>query len=374
MEKWEFDPNVEYQRDAINAVLDLFEGQDKIKDTNTNRYYKNELTISRDRIAANLMKIQKNPVNDVGYWDDELYPDNKFTIEMETGTGKTYVYLRTILELYTKYGFSKFILIVPSIPIRMGVEKSIKQLREHFMKLYNGLEITHCCFVYDSKKVAGKISDFTQMGGLKIMITTDASINKDTNILRNDKKETGRIYWEELEKTHPIVIIDEPQKSMGTHKKPSKAAKAIKELNPIATLMYSATHTDYYNLIYRLDSFKAFKKHLVKSIRVSTVFSDINKNYPYFRYIKFNNDLTATAEVLIDTDIGIKTTQINIQGPCDLYKITGLDQYKGFKILNSPHRVKGINTNFTTEVINGQNAFQEGESNYNPYEEDMVNN
>ena len=187
MKTWKFDPNLKYQKDAINAVLDLFEGQNKISDTNTIRYYRNELNIPRSKIAENLMKIQKNPVNNVGYWDDELLPDNKFTIEMETGTGKTYVYLRTILELYTKYGFSKFILVVPSIPIRMGVEKTIMQLREHFMSLYNGLDIANCYFVYDSKKTINKLNLFTQLGGLKIAIMNYQAFDKSTNKIKNRK-------------------------------------------------------------------------------------------------------------------------------------------------------------------------------------------
>ncbi len=371
MEKWKFDPNIDYQRDAINAVLDLFEGQDRISETNTNRFYRNELNISRSRIAENLMKIQKNPVNNVGYWDDELLPDNKFTIEMETGTGKTYVYLRTILDLYVKYGFSKFILVVPSIPIRMGVEKTIMQLREHFMSLYNGLDIANCYFVYDSKKTIRKLDSFTQLGGLKIAIMNYQAFDKATNKIKS-AKEDGKIYWEELRKTNPIVIIDEPQKIIGTSKKKSKALKAIEDLKPMATFMYSATHTNYYNLIYKLDSFEAFKKHLVKQIRVSTIYSEVDKNYPYFRYIKFNNDLSATVEVLKNENNGVKMKQIKIDRPCDLYEITGLEQYKGFRILNAPHKFNGINTNFYMEVINEQYSFTEGESNYNLYEDEMA--
>ncbi len=382
MKKWNFDPNVEYQKNAINAVINLFEGQDKISDTNTIRFYRNELNISRSRIEENLMKIQKNPVNNVGYWDDELLPDNKFTIEMETGTGKTYVYLRTILELYTKYGFSKFLLVVPSIPIRMGVEKTIMQLREHFMSLYDGLDIANCYFVYDSKKTIHKLDAFTQLGGLKIAIMNSQAFERSTNILKKGMKdkngkievegnESGKVYWEELRKTNPIVIIDEPQKIIGTKKK-SEALKSIEELNPMATFMYSATHTNYYNLIYKLDSFDALKKHLVKTIRVSTIYSDIDKNYPYFRYIKFNNDLSAKVEVLKNTDNGVQIKQIKIDKPCDLYEETGLEQYKGFKILNAPHKFNGINANFYKEITNEQYSFAEGESNYNIYEDEMA--
>lgn len=371
MKKWNFDPDLEYQRDAINAVINLFEGQDRISDTNTIRFYRNELNIPRSKIAENLMKIQKNPVNNVGYWDDELLPDNKFTIEMETGTGKTYVYLRTILDLYKKYGFSKFILVVPSIPIRMGVEKTIMQLREHFMSLYDGLDILNCYFVYDSKKTLHKLDVFTQLGGLSIAIMNYQAFDKSTNTIKN-AKEDGKIYWEELRKTNPIVIIDEPQKIIGSDKKKSKALKSIEDLKPMATFMYSATHTNYYNLIYKLDSFDAFKKHLVKTIRVSTIYSDIDKNYPYFRYIKFNNDLSATVEVLKNTDKGVKIKQIKIDRPCDLYEKTELEQYKGFKILNAPHKFNGINANFYKEIINEQYSFIEGESNYNLYEDEMA--
>lgn len=370
MRKWEFDPDVDYQRDAINAVLDLFDGQDKIRDEDIIRFYRNELDISSSKIARNLMKVQKNPVNNVGYWDDELLPDNKFTIEMETGTGKTYVYLRTILELYTKYGFSKFILVVPSIPIRMGVEKTIIQLREHFMRLYNGIDITNSYFIYDSKTIH-KLNSFTQLGGLKIVIMNYQAFDKSTNTIRN-AKEDGKVYWEELRKTNPIVIIDEPQKIIGTDKKKSKALKSIEELNPMATFMYSATHTNYYNLIYKLDSFDAFRKHLVKKIRVCTIYSNINKDYPYFKYVKFNNDLSATIEVLKNTKKGVKIEQIKIDRECDLYEKTELQQYKGYRILNVPHKLNGINTNFYTKVMNEKYSFAEGESNYNLYEDEMA--
>lgn len=371
MGRWNFDPDVEYQRDAVNAVLNLFEGQEKISDTNTVRFYRNELTIPRSRIEENLIKVQKDKKNNVGYWDDSLLPDNKFTIEMETGTGKTYVYLRTILDLYTRYGFSKFILVVPSIPIRMGVEKTIIQLREHFIKLYNGLDITDCYFVYDSKKTIHKINNFTQLGGLKIAIMNYQAFDKSTNTIKN-QKEDGKIYWEEIRKTNPIVIIDEPQKIIGTDKKKSKALKSIEELKPMATFMYSATHTNYFNLIYKLDSFDAFRKKLVKQIRVSTIYSDIDKNYPYFRYIKFNDDLSANIELLVNGTRRVGIEQVKIDRPCDLYEITNLEQYKGFRILNAPHKFKGITTNFYKQIVNEQYSFEEGESNYDIYEDEMA--
>lgn len=371
MSKWKFEPNLDYQISAINAVVNLFEGQEKINDTDSMRFYRNELTISKNRIEENLMKIQKNPENNVGYWDDKLLPDNKFTIEMETGTGKTYVYLRTILELYNKYGFSKFMIVVPSIPIRMGVEKSIWQLREHFMSLYGGLDITNCYFIYESKKTLNKLDAFTQLGGLKIAIMNYQAFDKSSNTIKN-AKENGKVYWDEIKRTNPIVIIDEPQKIIGTSQKKSKALKSIEELKPLATLMYSATHTNYYNLIYKLDSFEAFKKNLVKKIRVSTIWGNVDKNYPYFRYVKFNKNLSATVEVLKENKGIVKLSKLDIDRPCDLYDKTHLKQYKGFRILNSPHRINGIKTNFYDEILNDTYSFSEGENNYNLYEDDMI--
>lgn len=371
MSKWKFEPNLDYQICAINSVVNLFDGQEKIDDTDSVRFYRNELTISKNRLEENLMKIQKNPKNNVGYWDDQLLPDNKFTIEMETGTGKTYVYLRTILELYHKYGFSKFMIVVPSIPIRMGVEKSIWQLREHFMSLYGGLDITNCYFIYDSKKTLNKLDAFTQLGGLRIAIMNYQAFDKSSNTIKN-AKENGKVYWNELRNTNPIVIIDEPQKIIGTNKKKSKALKSIEELKPLATLMYSATHTNYYNLVYKLDSFEAFKKNLVKKIRVSTIWGNVDKNYPYFRYVKFNKNLSATVEVLKENKGTVKLSKIDIDRPCELYDKTHLKQYKGFRILNAPHRINGIKTNFFGEILNDTYAFVEGENNYNLYEDDMI--
>ena len=372
MKKWRFEPNLEYQIDAINSVVNLFEGQDRIDNDNTIRMYRNELNITPLKMKENLTKIQKDPKNNVGFWDEELLPDRKFTIEMETGTGKTYVYLRTMIELYKKYGFSKFILVVPSIPIRMGVVKSIWQLREHFMSLYDGLDITHCYFEYDSKKTLSKLESFISLGNeFQIAIMNYQAFDKSTNIIKNSK-EDGKNYWNELKNTNPIVFIDEPQKIIGTDKRKSKALKSIEDLQPLATFMYSATHTNYFNLIYKLDSFDAFKKHLVKKIRVSTIYGNIDKSYPYFRYIKFNNDLSATVEILQENGGIVKLNKINIDRPCDLYEKTHLDQYKEFRILNAPHKFKGIKTNFYSNLIEDTYAFQEGENNYNVYEEDMV--
>ena len=366
---WEFEPNLEYQINAINSVVNLFEGQDKIEYNHISSK-RNELTISRTRMEENLINIQKSEYSNVGTWDEKMLSDNKFTIEMETGTGKTYVYLRTMIELHQKYGFNKFILVVPSIPIRMGVEKSIWQLHNHFIRLYN-IDLLRSCFSYDSKSGLGKFNQFVELGGLQIVIMNHQAFDKASNIL-NKEKEDGKVYWDMLKGTKPIVFIDEPQKIIGAKKK-SNALKKIEELNPVATFMYSATHTNYFNLIYKLDSFDAFEKDLVKGINVSTIYSDVDKNYPYFRYIKFNDkDLTAKVELLVSKEVGVRLEKVIIDRPCDLYELTNLEQYKGYRILNTPHKKDGICTNFNKNIQTTPYYFSEEESNYSIYEDDMV--
>jgi len=221
-----FDDKLPYQRQAIDSVVGLFKGQDRelaniiyrgavnhIKKLYERDPVRNRLDLGPSAILKNLRDIQHKNM---------LFPSNtldsgfNFTVEMETGTGKTYVYLRSILELYEGYNFMKFIIVVPTIAIRKGIEKSIDMLKEHFKTLYNGLDISKHAFVYDSSNM-GKLEDFVEARDLRIAIMNIQAFNKDTNKIRKED-ETGKILWEMLKYVNPIVIIDEPQRLEGNGK------------------------------------------------------------------------------------------------------------------------------------------------------------
>ena len=192
---------------------------------------------------------------------------------METGTGKTYVYLRTIFELSRRYGFQKFIIVVPSVAIREGVLKNIEITAEHFRALYNNLPFEH--FVYDAKKI-NRLRQFATSNTLQILVinidafrknfTGTEEEQKSNVIYKESDKLSGRQPIEFVQAARPIVIIDEPQSVDST----DKAQEAIKALNPLCTLRYSATHRNPYNLVYRLDPVRAFELKLVKQIVVAS--------------------------------------------------------------------------------------------------------
>ena len=192
---------------------------------------------------------------------------------METGTGKTYVYLRTIFELSRRYGFQKFIIVVPSVAIREGVLKNIEITAEHFRALYNNLPFEH--FVYDARKI-NRLRQFATSNTLQILVinidafrknfTGTEAEQKSNVIYKESDKLSGRQPIEFVQAARPIVIIDEPQSVDST----DEAQEAIKALNPLCTLRYSATHRNPYNLVYRLDPVRAFELRLVKQIVVAS--------------------------------------------------------------------------------------------------------
>ncbi len=205
---------------------------------------------------------------------------------METGTGKTYVYLRTIFELSRRYGFQKFIIVVPSVAIREGVLKNIEITAEHFRALYNNLPFEH--FVYDAKKV-NRLRQFATSNTLQILVinidafrknfTGTEAEQKSNVIYKESDKLSGRQPIEFVQAARPIVIIDEPQSVDST----DKAQEAIKALNPLCTLRYSATHRNPYNLVYRLDPVRAFELKLVKQIVVASAAAEGAANDAFVR-------------------------------------------------------------------------------------------
>src|SRR3989344_4342261 len=267
--KFKFNKNLEHQTDAINAIVDVFDtGRNlmKVEESFTlrsaSKIISNELEVYPKSILENLQTIQKqNKIDSITETMDGI-SSMDFSIEMETGTGKTYVYLRTILDLHKRYGLTKFIILVPSVAIREGVLKTLEQTEEHFKDMYN-TGYNHV--VYDSSRLS-EVRDFAQSLGVQIMIMTIQSFKDETKVLRQtDRDDTysEKSYIDLVAKTRPIVIMDEPQ-----NMESEISQAAIGELKPLFRLRYSATHKELHNLMYRLTPVEAYRRGLVKKIQV----------------------------------------------------------------------------------------------------------
>jgi len=266
--KFKFSANLDYQRDAINAIVDIFDIGENLYRHDGSFQMKtqspvvaNELDVDDVQILSNVQRIQEqNGIENRETTDSDNLTD--FSVEMETGTGKTYVYLRTALELHKRYGLTKFIVLVPSVAIREGVMKTIDQTREHFRQLYN---TPFNDFAYDSSKLS-EVRDFVQSPDVQFMVMTVQSFDSDTKILRQanrDQWRGGDSPLKSIAQTRPIVIMDEPQ-NMDSKKKKD----AIADLEPLFKLRYSATHKEVHNLMYQLTPVGAYKNGLVKKISV----------------------------------------------------------------------------------------------------------
>ena len=346
---FQFEDDLDYQMQAIHSTVELFKGlsrrvdgvykYQRIHDVTQGDPIRNNDIVVGSRLLENLREVQLS--NNL-FADNSLAEGNNFTIEMETGTGKTYVYLRTILELYKEYGFCKFMIVVPSIAIRKGVEKSMEQLADHFKRLYN-IDIEKHSFIYDSNNPKQISSKLVESNDLSICVLNIQAFNKTTNKIRQED-EYGQNLWEDIKYIKPIVIIDEPQKIEGTKNKKSKSLVAIEDLHPLFILRYSATHKQLYNQIYKLDSYAAYQKDLVKKIVVKTVYGIIPKDYPYVRYLSFTSDLKAKIEIFSQDQGGtIRFKTFNVRGGASLEELSGgLVQYKDYRIAEEPHKLKPL--------------------------------
>lgn len=319
-----FDSNLEFQLEAINSIVNLFKGQFKSDEIFVDAIIPNSMTISEKAIKENLAEIQKeNGLKASSKWEGM-----DFSVEMETGTGKTYVYLRTILELNLKYNFKKFIIVVPSVAIREGVLKSLEITKDHFAKLY--ANISYNFYEYDSSKLS-KIRQFARNNSLEIMVLTIDSFNKDTTIMnQSQEKLSGEKPIDLVRRTKPILILDEPQNMETEIRK-----NAIASLNPLFKLRYSATHRHYYNLVYRLTPFDAYNKNLVKRIEVLSVVKENDYNSLFIQC----EDIVANAKGLYAVlrlnkklKSGYKSASIKISKDDSIEKKTGNPDYKDLRI------------------------------------------
>lgn len=331
-----FKDKLQYQADAIDSVIDLFEGQSLLSSNisimapgmvSPFEGKGNLFDLSPQDIEENFKNIQKEnglPVND----KLESYD---FTVEMETGTGKTYVYLRTILELNRNYGFSKFVIVVPSVAIKEGVKKTIDITRDHFSKLYNNISYTD--FIFDSGNMSD-LKNFMEEDNIQIMIITIQAFNKDKNKIRQ-KTESGIVPLSYITKTNPIVIIDEPQSVLG-----GKGKEAVSDLNPLFTLQYSATPKDSTNLLYQLNAVDAYNKNLVKKIEVNAFDAADYQGRPYIKLNdvklnKRNGNRTAELTLVKNTPIGLNTAVVKNIKPGDrlsVDKISNNDVYRDYVV------------------------------------------
>jgi len=337
-----FDSELDYQKEAMSSIVDIFEGQsvcssnftvvNSIDEAGTVGLFStslgvgNKLEIDEEDILKNVKKIQLR--NGIAQSDKIKKGEYHFTIEMETGTGKTYVYLRTLLELNKKYGFTKFIIVVPTVAVKEGVVKSIDIMTDHFKLKYDN--VIFKSYEYKSKNL-DLLRDFATSDNIRIIVMTIQSFNKDNNVINNDNERTNGLKpLEFIQETHPIVIIDEPQSAAGT----KKANDAIDSLNPLCTIGYSATHKEKYNLMYRLDAVDAYERQLVKQIEVASV---MTKNYHNDAYLKLisvsNKGSSITGKIEIDKRKNgvIKRESVNVKKGQDLFEISGCrEQYSGY--------------------------------------------
>ena len=342
-----------YQEDAANAVVNCFQGQVKGRRKDTLGRKKEEgqlemidkvafsnkkLDISDENILKNVQNIQKEqeipPVKNLAGKD--------FTIEMETGTGKTYVYIKTIYELNKYYGWSKFIVMVPSVAIREGVHKSFQITSDHFQEIY-GKKIRYSVYDSKSKNNINNIEKFATSSAIEIIIMNyQAFASRSENsrrIYRKLDEMQSRKPIDVLKSTNPILIIDEPQK-FG-----KQANKSIQEFNSLFRLRYSATHKEEFNKIYRLDAVDAYNQKLVKKIGVKGVdiLNDMGVNrYLFLDGINVSNKAypTARLEMEISQNSGIKRVLRKVKEGDNLYELSnGLKEYKGcvVKSVNALH-------------------------------------
>lgn len=329
--------NQDFQTDAVNAVADLFAGQEHTHSTFSVEVggqgdlfgdlgFGNVLRIDDAAIAVNMRAVQKR--NHLPLTDDAA--PRQFCIEMETGTGKTYVYTKTIFELHKRYGFTKFIIVVPSVAIREGVYKSLQVTQEHFAAQYDSVPCRY--FIYNSAKLSD-VRQFATSTNIEIMIINIDAFKKAENVINQAQDRLGGdTAMRFIQDTNPIVIIDEPQSVDNT----PKAKEAVASLHPLCVLRYSATHREKLNLLYRLTPVDAYQMGLVKQISVSSNQVTGGYNQPYVKLLSVSNEKGFRAKIELDVKsrtgaVGRKC--VTVKPGTDLFLLSGeRELYEGYTI------------------------------------------
>lgn len=340
--KIKYDSQQPFQIQAIGAITDVFEGQPSDAEVfatalktsavrggqaglfNEIGAVGNNLLLDEEAILENVKAIQ----NENGIEPSTKLDGMNFSVEMETGTGKTYVYLRTAFELSKRYNFTKFIIIVPSIAIKEGVKSSIESMREHFKEIYaQPFDVN----VYDGKSPE-VVQSFATSTTVQFMIMTIDAIRGNRKLIIREERDklNGIAPIEYLAAVNPVVIMDEPQNMEG-----ELATSAINDLNPLCTMRYSATHRREYNMMYRLDPVDAHREKLVKGIVVANAQQKGSDAKPYIKLLEVRNTpkLQAYVEVLVrdkNGNVGRKPLWVNHHDKLDIR--TGNSIYEGYTI------------------------------------------
>jgi type III restriction enzyme len=360
--KLHFEPNLDYQLQAIEAVCDLFHGQESCRTEFTvtrpsadgqlsllenDLGIGNRLTLLDDQLLSNLHAIQLRH----GLAPSASLESGDFTVEMETGTGKTYVYLRTIFELNTRYGFTKFVIVVPSVAIKEGVFHTIETAADHLKTLYAGAPFE--AFIYDSAKL-GQVRNFATSSHIQIMVMTVGAINKfgdeqqaqseeadeavrrekSKNVMyRTSEKTGGEKPIDLIRATRPILIVDEPQSVEGGLD--GKGKKAMQRMNPLCNLRYSATPKQAHHMVFKLDAVDAYERKLVKQIEVAAASVEGGYNKPFVRLLSVSNKrgvITAKVELDAQAGTGVARREVTVQDGDLLEMISQRPIYRDFRV------------------------------------------
>ncbi len=334
---------LEYQQQAVKSVVSVFKGQERNTFDNAciEGIRSNILTLTEDEIIQNIKDILLK--NGLGEETGNIQKTNDLCIEMETGTGKTLVYIKTVFELFKHYGFTKFIILVPSVAIKEGVLATLKTFEKQLEDIYN---MKPGYFEYDSRRLS-KVMNFVEEQHPQIMVMTLQSFNSDDRILNQAQREdlfSNMAYIEAISRTNPIIIMDEPQEGMDTE----NSIERIKILNPLFKIRYSATHKVLSNLIYRLTPYDSYKQGLVKKIEVLTVSEKNDEASMKIELSRIELGKCEPKAVLkawrqTATSFKFKNTK-KLDKNADLYEATGNIIYKDYIIeqIARPIRGKGF--------------------------------
>lgn len=347
--KIQFSGDLEFQQQAIRSVIDLFNGMDREREPGAEWMSQIDLApnlppgeeLFESTLQNNLYQVQyRNGIRQSHHLQveqgadlkDELRRFPQFNIEMETGTGKTYVYLRTMRELHQQFGFSKFVVVVPSVAIYQGVLKSFDMTRAHFESEYGNMYAR----AYDGDKPA-ICKDFATSGAPEVLVMTlQAFARLSNNFYKPTDKLVGSdlLPYQYVQQTRPIVILDEPQ-----NMESDGAKRAIRTLNPLFVLRYSATHRSHHNLLYKLTPFEAFRNGLVKRIEVLGITENDNYNQAWLELLEVRAERGSKPVAMVRTqyrrpDGSTELKDLTIKMGDHLYKLTnGQEEYaEGFKV------------------------------------------
>lgn len=364
-----------FQLDAVSAIADLFQGQAKQTgirymadpgrqksdevDLVLDAYRNAPIRLEPEGIRRNVHAVQTRfglrPSDSLSVDMVAGRPAYNFSIEMETGTGKTYTYIRTIMELNKRYGWLKFVIVVPSVAIREGVLKSLQIMISHFQMEY-GKQPRY--FVYDSSRL-GDLDSFANSSDLQIMVINSQAFNARGKDARRIHAKQESFRWRRpidvLAAMNPIMIIDEPQSVEG-----KKTKERLKDFTPLFTLRYSATHKEKYDMVYRLDAMDAYNQKLVKKIAVKAIEqtgTTGTQGYLYLQEIlpQKSGSPKAKIEFEVRNQSGVKRKTRIVEEPFDLYAESGnLSSYQSMTLSQFNARDNKIQVGATQELYVGE--------------------